>query len=238
MSPTIGFAPLKTLLKTPLVFASALAALLSVGCIEQSTVVKVKRDRSGLVHIRLHQQEISFFAAADTTDSSATKVPSPETLQAVAAQLGRDVKLVSAKQSNNRNGWNGYDLIFSFPDINDVRLPGDLMKSLEVEGDSGDDAIGETSDDHETPLAENESSDNGKKDSPDGFEHLQTDIQFAMTDDGRLEIRTTGFADKDTPDEPTIEGAVDPFAGEPASPVAKISIPDAAIEKIASKVLA
>ena len=65
--------------------------LMSTGCIERSTVIKVKRDGSGIVHIRQHEQEISIslgVTSEKVDDDDEKKLPSEEALREMTSAMG------------------------------------------------------------------------------------------------------------------------------------------------------
>ena len=78
------------------------------GCIERSTVIKVKKDGSGVVHFRHHGQKIgiSFAGSSPQPDQQEeNKLPSQDELSAMAKAMGSGVQLLSATQTTNRNDW-------------------------------------------------------------------------------------------------------------------------------------
>ena len=109
-----------------------------------------------------------------------------------------------------------------------------LKKSLNHNGWSGYDLIVAFDDINNIVLPDNlESLLSGDPPSSNG---QQLKMAFSYKE-GLLDIKTTGFADdaKQANQEKT-EGAVNPFASEPSSPLAVASIPDAAMLEILAKV--
>lgn len=71
--------------------AVAVCCVLLAGCVERSTVIKVKRDRSGIVPIRHHEQKVSISFAIKTEkvdDESELPLPSGEEIEEMAEALG------------------------------------------------------------------------------------------------------------------------------------------------------
>lgn len=175
-------------------------AAVSVGCFEGSTVVKVKRDGSGIIHVRNHTAAL--LLNDKPAEGADGKVPTEEELIAYASKLGPDVTFQSFKKTNNRSGWPGYEVIYAFEDINTVQIESLMIPDKESKN----------------------------KPNPEEVEVLGGKgggFKFRM-DDGMLTI--VSLSPFWTPDsagkgesEPTgaLEGAVDPFADEPVSEVTK-----------------
>lgn len=216
--------------------ALAATAILVTGCIEQSTVVKVKKDGTGVVHIRMHVQETSI-GTFDNGKSHMVdpNVPSRQRIEAVRKSLGKDVRLVTAEPSVNRNGWRGYDVIYAFDDISNVTLSHELISLLAEKepaaSDAAENADG-TKDASETDASETKDaqSKKKKKSSP-----IDINFQFAMNN-GVLEIRSDGFAQPAAV--ANVERAVDPFAKEPSSPTATLNVSDMFGAQIAAQLMA
>ena len=102
--------------------------LITVGCIEKSVVIKVKRDGSGVIHVRDFQQSaklgFSFGGSkkTDKTEESKPKVPSGEELSRVARELGSGVTVQSVSAAKNDAGWNGFEVIFAFEKVDDLTI--------------------------------------------------------------------------------------------------------------------
>lgn len=184
----------------------AAVGLCLTGCLEQSVVVKVKTDGSGVVHVRKHIQPPSLFFPSSKQDSPTS--PSDANVQTLVQKMGQGASLKSLKETKNSSGWPGFDLIIAFDDINHIKLPNDMETYLKAKQD---------------PKTVSPQAPEKPKDPKQPF-----DFSFAFSD-GLLEIQTHGFAGESGNDEPEIEGAIDPFASEPASSGSSLSIPDAAI---------
>ncbi|MCG8649807.1 MAG: hypothetical protein MI861_08235 [Pirellulales bacterium] len=172
----------------------AFTCLFALGCLERSTVVKVKRDGSGLVHFRSHEQDTTLtFGKRKVKVDDKSKLPAEQTLRQVARSMGKGVTLKSAKESKNRHGWEGYELIFEFEDINQLVLV-DVIGDLEEEDDA-------------------ESTSRDKPDDRNQEMSAETEYRFSMKD-GKLQIHssiTQADSDRSGPPSDT-DGAADPFA--------------------------
>ena len=211
--------------------AVVVSCVLIAGCIERSTVVKVKRDGSGIVHIRHHEQEVSIsfgLKAEKTAEESESPLPPTDEIEEMAEALG-NVELVSAEESVNRNGWSGYDLIFRFDDVNELVLPDrfvGLEDSEEDDADSSDEALeGEPATNQEDDIAASK-----EVEQAGGY-------RFEMVD-GVLIVHTfiEEGQDQEPEEEPEI-GAVDPFADSPPAPESKINLQSVAIEQMMAAAL-
>ena len=193
------------------------------GCVEQSMVIKVKADGSGVIQLRNHEQKvvISFGSSTARQDSPEKSLPPAERLEQITKQLGSGVKLVSARESTNRSGWPGYDLVWEFTDINQVTLSDRFDKLLRDKA---------TKDQRENAHAEGKSDEDPAAETPKGF-------RFAMRE-GLLEVKPFGF-DEQAAGEEKIEpiGTVDPFAAEPVGSPGKVDIFGSLGEEIAIKLL-
>lgn len=101
-------------------FCALLVLVACSGCIEKSTVIKIKKDGSGVIHVRNHVQDASIKIGKAKPDK-VRGLPNPAELERIAKRMG-GVTLVSADETQNRNGWHGYELVFKFDDINQVVL--------------------------------------------------------------------------------------------------------------------
>ena len=94
-------------------FLASFALLLS-SCLEDSTVIKVNKDGSGLVHHRQYSRNY--------TEEDDVKLPTQEKVEAIAKTMGPDVTVSSLKKAHNPQGWYGYEVVYEFPDINQVTV--------------------------------------------------------------------------------------------------------------------
>ena len=168
---------------------------LFTSCIENSTVIKVKKDGTGIVHIRNYSNSdaggmLGALGGGDTEEGeSEVDTPSEEELQAMATKMGEGVSFKSIKTGKNESGWDGYELIFEYEDINNLKI------SLDTDAIS--EQIGETAE-------------TGEEKEPEF-------ATFEMTD-GTLVIRTPfdeTNADAEEESEEEVEGeSSNPFGGE------------------------
>jgi hypothetical protein len=199
------------------------------GCVEQSMVIKVKRDGSGVIQLRTHQQKLVLpFANSASQDETPEKpLPTAERLAQITTELGDGVKLVSARESTNRSGWQGYDLVWEFNDINQITLSDRFNKLLNEKG--------EEEDHREQAAGEAKAEQEPAEDEP-AVETLQA-LRFTMQD-GLLEIQPIGFDQQESAEKQVEQiGTADPFAGEPVGSPGTVDIMGAAAEEIAIKLL-
>ncbi|WP_153555474.1 hypothetical protein [Roseimaritima sediminicola] len=186
------------------------ATLASIGCFEESVVVKVNRDGSGVIHVRSYQQKTKLFSfgSADSSESSKdeedeTVPPPPDAkLQRVAKALGPGVRVQQAVSKTNAHGWKGFEVVFAFDDIDHVVLHDELLEL-------GDD-------DEEEDEAEAKANDNTTK--------WLADTRFRLQDDRLVILQRPSqkspageSADREPP------ATTDPFAeaskSGPAGPI-------------------
>lgn len=113
-------------------FAAAAPVLLFTGCVEQSVVIKVKKDGSGIVHERNYTNDAmgEMFAGgfeigeeeADIEVESSSDLPSEADLKEIASRMGEGVTFKTLQEGKNRSGWAGYEVIYEFTDINKLRI--------------------------------------------------------------------------------------------------------------------
>lgn len=169
-------------------------------CFEESIVVKVGKDGSGVVHYRKYSNDTAgagFLGGLGGGDDEETKPEEAgdaedETLKAElearAASMGEGVVVQSFRKGKNTSGWDGHEAVFAFPDINKLRL--DM-----------NDAMG----------------DGGAKDEEEAAADEPEYIEFEMKD-GLLAIRTPSLQ-KEKEEAGGDQGgaeneAVDPFGDE------------------------
>ncbi|NNC89179.1 MAG: hypothetical protein HKN82_12035 [Akkermansiaceae bacterium] len=124
---------------------AAVGALMLQGCVEESTVIKINRDGSGIIHERSYAAATDDFAIFPGLDGKKGKdgkdepaLPGKAALEEYAATLGEGVTFQSVKRSTNKKGWKGYEIVFAFEDINAVRYARNTPKP-----ESGDRAEGD-----------------------------------------------------------------------------------------------
>lgn len=128
-----------------------LAALVLSGCIEYATLIDLKKDGSGTLTMRLYMSDqmasgietmesmmVGVAGAAagmmtDTVTAAESAVPGTfpdfsikeqleEGVMDSVTAMGEGLELVSSADITNSKGWPGYQAVFSFKDINTVRL--------------------------------------------------------------------------------------------------------------------
>ncbi|MFK8115149.1 MAG: hypothetical protein AB8B91_23305 [Rubripirellula sp.] len=182
--------------------------------------MKVKKDGSALIHVRNHTQQPTISIGGKTPKADGNpKIPSAEELSEIAKRFGNGVSLVSAKQTENRNGWKGYELVFQVADINQLVLDESLLDPTRNEDaeEAGDAAEAVKKDDSK-----------GKS--------FGSKFQFAMKD-GTLEVfnESLNRLGKPQEEEEASLGAADPFADAPAA--MSTNIGQAAVEQMMAKAL-
>ena len=127
-------------------FARALAiavlpTLFLTSCFEQSIVVKVNKDGSGIVHERSYMNTAMggmmgglIGAGEEGAEAEAAVpdiLPSEDELKENASEMGEGVTFQSVSPSKNKAGWSGYEVVYAFTDINKVQLDmSDLGSSM------------------------------------------------------------------------------------------------------------
>lgn len=101
------------------------------GCLENAMLLKVNTDGSGEITYRLFLSEpmLQAMTAAgnetDTNGSPAATDPNAALqvmLQHLQGEFGTEVTLASSKITKNKRGWQGFEAVYAFPDINKIRL--------------------------------------------------------------------------------------------------------------------
>lgn len=182
-----------------------LLALLPVfwlsACFEESVVIKVGKDGSGVVHYRKYSNDTAgagFFGGLGGGDDEETNPEEAEDaedetlkaeLEARATAMGEGVVLQSFRKGKNTSGWDGHEAVFAFPDINKLRL--DMNDAMD---------------------------DGGAKDEEEAAADEPEYIEFEMKD-GLLAIRTPPMQKEKKAEAVQDQGgaeneAVDPFGDE------------------------
>ena len=117
------------LLKPLLPVALGLLGILGLtGCLEESTVVKISKDGSGLIHTRKYENTqagkglLGGLGGGEDQGEEKIDAPTEEELKAKAKAMGEGVTFKSLRKGKNKSGWTGYEAIYAFEDINKVRL--------------------------------------------------------------------------------------------------------------------
>jgi hypothetical protein len=202
---------MKNLTHRLLSLVAAATALVLTGCLEESTVIKVNKDGSGVIHERHYsgaEDAISLPGLSSDDDAKEKeqkkpKMPSEDALRNYAATLGEGVTFKSVKPGTNKKGWGGYEIIYEFEDINKVRY---LKNTPKPESDEGE-----------------EEEDQDKKDGDDKKNNEMT-VTFSMKD-GKLAVmlesddfekESPAQTPAQAPDSPTIDPYADTTGPAPA----------------------
>lgn len=117
-------------MKRALHLAGALVALLAVfalsGCFQSLVLLRVNKDGSGTLEETMlltegFSQLLASLSGQPAPDDQADDEVDEAQLQEKARAMGEGVRLVSAEAVKNEQG-SGYRAVFSFPDINKVRV--------------------------------------------------------------------------------------------------------------------
>jgi len=101
------------------------------GCIDHTTVVMVNKDGSGTVteatYLGLAMQQMMQMAAAMGGEQNASGglIMSEEEMKEKAATMGEGVTFVSSKELKKQDGSTGVKVVYSFTDINKLKLSPD-----------------------------------------------------------------------------------------------------------------
>ena len=186
--------------------AAILPVLVFTGCVEQSVVIKVKKDGSGIVHERSYTNDAmgQMFAGGlggeegEAEVESTTDIPTEDELKEIAAGMGEGVTFKTLQEGKNRSGWGGYEVIYEFTDINKLKVNmGDFAP--EEPGSEGEEAA--PADDGEEEVVT--------------FELAGNTLKIITPDPAS----GLGGGDSGESEEGIPGGAADPFAGmDPSDP--------------------
>ncbi len=123
-----------------------IAAIFCTGCIEYKLTVKVKSDGSGTIHEKVMLGEAftemmtSLMALGGEETNEEFSMYDEEQLIADASKMGKSVKFIKGEKISEKTR-EGYLAIYSFNDINDLKLeqdPSDVMPmgDMNVESES------------------------------------------------------------------------------------------------------
>ena len=110
---------------------SLLPVLFLTSCFEQSIVVKVNKDGSGIVHERSYMNDamggmmgglLGGGEGEAPAEPAGPELPSEAELQEAAAGMGEGVTFQSVTPGKNQSGWSGYEVVYAFTDINKLKL--------------------------------------------------------------------------------------------------------------------
>ncbi len=117
-----------------------LVVLLGSGCLENAMLVKVNPDGSGDITYRLFLSAPLLDAlaaqaeAGEADETEARRALFGQMIEGIGPQLGEDLTLARESLSTNARGWHGFEAVYAFDSIADVRL--DNISPL---GDPADD---------------------------------------------------------------------------------------------------
>jgi len=113
------------------------AALLGAGCIQSSTLIKVKADGSGTIEqeMLVGSDALNMMAAMGGADERPAEMFDEASLQQTAEKLGEGVRLVSSEPVE-RNGMKGARAVFAFDDVNSLTI----SETPAIPGAGGDEA--------------------------------------------------------------------------------------------------
>ena len=142
-------------------FIVSICGLFLSSCIQHSTVLRVRKDGSGEIFVRNHFSPqmtgmLAGMAAQAGADPNVTVEgdmditnPDPEELKADAAKYGEGVRYARHEANKNKEGWEGFLVVYEFDDISKVKLDGDsampssLTEMAEEQGQEMDQDTGE-----------------------------------------------------------------------------------------------
>ena len=108
------------------VLLAIVTSVVLTGCIDSTTLVKLKADGSGTIE----QTTLMNVAALKSLSGMTNAGPGPTSinkadLELTAARMGKGVRLLSAEPAKNDSGFEGVKAIFEFDDINQVQVSQD-----------------------------------------------------------------------------------------------------------------
>ncbi len=135
---------MKSILKWGLL---ALLAAVLMGCIETITLIRLNRDGSGTIEetVIISNSFMEIMAGMGGESGEAAEEPdflNEDELLEKAKVMGEGVKLVSAEKLSTEKG-NGYKAIYSFKDINQVRINQNPGENLPQTGGPEEEAVEE-----------------------------------------------------------------------------------------------
>jgi hypothetical protein len=123
-----------------------LPVTLFTGCLQVETTVKLNKDGSGTIEEKVMMSEMVVQMMSQfmnsMPDSSGKKQEfklfKEDELKNKVSEYGEGVKYVSGKEVTGKDGWEGYIAVYSFKDINKLRMDTNPNKKVELdEGGSG-----------------------------------------------------------------------------------------------------
>lgn len=110
------------------VLLAVVTSVVLTGCINSTTLIKVKADGSGTVEqttlVNLAAMK-GMMPGMQQAGQTAPNVVNRADLERTAARMGKGVRLLSAEPTKNANGFEGVKAIFEFDDINQIQVSQD-----------------------------------------------------------------------------------------------------------------
>lgn len=112
------------------------------GCIESTTLMDVNKDGSGTIRVREYYSPQIMSMMEGFQDSMRQMLDAEEEapagmfedqIQTKLMEYGPGVTLESSRDSTNEQGWKGFEAVYAFSDINQIRLGG-----ADISDDEGD----------------------------------------------------------------------------------------------------
>jgi hypothetical protein len=109
------------------VLLAIVTSVVLTGCINSTTLIKVKPDGSGTVEqtTLVNVAALKGMMPGMAQSGQAPNVMNRADLERTASRMGKGVRLLSAEPTKNANGFEGVTAIFEFDDINQVQVSQD-----------------------------------------------------------------------------------------------------------------
>lgn len=109
------------------ILVAIVASVVCTGCLDSTTLVKVKADGSGTVEqtTLVNLAAMKGMLPGMQQSGTAPNVVNKADLERTAARMGKGVRLLSAEPTKNARGFEGVKAIFEFDDINQVQVSQD-----------------------------------------------------------------------------------------------------------------
>ena len=105
------------------VLLAVVTSVALTGCINSTTLIKLKADGSGTVEQTTLMNTAALKAMMPGADKQmGSGVVNKADLERTAARMGKGVRLVSAEPAKGANGFEGSKAIFAFDDINQIQV--------------------------------------------------------------------------------------------------------------------
>ncbi|MDO8678282.1 MAG: hypothetical protein Q7R30_06925 [Acidobacteriota bacterium] len=109
------------------ILLAIVTSVVLTGCINSTTLIKVKADGSGTVEqtTLMNVRAMKSMMPGMQQSGQAPNVVNRADLEKTAARMGKGVRLLSAEPTKNDNGFEGVKAIFEFDDINQIQVSQD-----------------------------------------------------------------------------------------------------------------